>query len=262
MQESRWPVIIFSRILAFGRSFDVFSLSRFPAVPSRYLDTRDSTVDSVIITPSHGADVSARLVSGNGRDVTCGELPAFCAGVFLYAVRGLPSSEIEVEASDKIYRITKTLKNRKTSIILPKCKLLYANKRENVDEMETFVSSFSYKNRIFKLVECKYASHFSDANLRTLLRSSIEDSIDGVAAYSLQGSEATVKYILTDPSDASSLLNILLAVATAALSKGVFSPDLTVKYDGGKIRVTLWGDELAVSDEKMEIFTLTAPNIE
>ena len=239
----------------------MFSLPGFPTDTSRYLDTRDKSVDTVIITPSYKADVSANLVTGDGRETSEGELPAFCAGVFLYTKRGIPNEELEVESLGKIYRVIRDSKDGKIAVILPKCKVLYTSKKESVNEIEIFTSAYSYKNYIFKLAECENSRHFADTGLRTVLRNALGDSIDGVAAYSVEKNEASVKFLLAEPQNVGCRLYIFLAIATAVLSKHPCD-SLTVKYDGCRLCVKSHGGELAVFDETLEIFTLSLPDIE
>ena len=238
----------------------MFSLSRFPIDPSRYLDKRDTSVRTVIITPSHKADVCAHLVEREHQDTYPPELSAFCAGVFMYIVRGYPGDEIEVETKDEIYRVVRDIKTEKISIVLPKCNVLYTNKREKLDDIELLLSAFSYKNYIFKLTECKNICHFSDANLRTLLRSSLGDSIDGVAAYSVKETEAFIKILLLDEGERSSKIYILLAALTAAIAK-TSSQALTLTYDGGRVCVGFLHGNLLLSDEELKTFKLSAPDI-
>lgn len=239
----------------------MFSLPCFPREPSRYLDLRDSLSSTVIVTPSHTADVVAEPVPRDGKYMSSDEVTAFCAGAFLYNVRGLPSEEIEVETPGGVYRISRCSKTDKISIILPKCKVLYTKKKEIIDEIEIFVSAFSYKNYIFKVCECKNSAFFADANLRALLRSSIEDSIDGVAVYSIEKDEVLVKLLPSDMQSGSLRLYALLATATAALSRSS-SKCLTLTYGGGCVCVEIRHDEILLSDKTLRMFKLSAPDIE
>ena len=213
LREGRWPVIIFLRIFAFSGVFDVFSLPEFPRDPSLYLDKRNENVHTVIITPSYTADVSACCLSREGVGERFCEFAAYCAGVFMYELRGLPNDCLEVETSREINKVTREQKDEFTSIILPKCKVLYSNKRENVDDTELFVSAVSFRDRIFKLVTCTNAEHFSDVALRALLRSGIGDSIDGVAAYSMDDGGADIRYLLRESCSEFDVISAFLTVA-------------------------------------------------
>ena len=120
--------------------------------------------------------VSCISENGIARDY---DIVAYSAAQFLYNVRGLPNDCIEIETPEKIYSATKSEKDGKIAVKLPKCKVLCANKRENIDGIDLNVSLVSYKNRIYKLTRCAHAEHCSDSSLRTLLRSGLGDSIDG-----------------------------------------------------------------------------------
>jgi hypothetical protein len=138
--------------------------------------------------------------------------------------------------------------------------VLYTNKEEKLDNIRVISSVFSYKNYIFKLTECKNACHFSDANFRALLRTSIGDSIDGVAAYSVSDGEAFAKSLLSDEKKRGSWLYILLSVITAAIPKAQ-SQSLTLTYDGGQVAAGFSCGNLILSDKELKTFKLSAPDI-
>lgn len=226
---------------------------------SLYKDSRDDGVITLIITPSYVADVSVSCISDGGiaRDY---DIIAYSAAQFLYNVRGLPNDCIEIETPEKIYSATKSEKDGKVSVYLQKCKVLCAKRQENVDGIDLNVSLVSYKNRIYKLTRCAHAEHFSDSSLRTLLRSGLGDSIDGASAYSHNGDEVLVRYLLSEDASASDGLYVLLAVATAVFEGGGSTEALTVKSDNLTLSVGRCPNALSVCDEKCEIYTLNAPD--
>ena len=246
------------RIEAFSETVDVFSLSSLPSDPSQYLDRRDSSAGCVIITPSRLGDGFASCFSERGNIPP--EISAFCAGTFLYKVRGYPNEELEIETSDGIYRVVRDQKSGIISILLPKCKVLYTNKREMLNEAEVFTSAFSYKNYIFKLVECKNVIHFSDAVLRALSRLSLGDSIDGVAVYSVKDNEVVLKTLLASEKKRECKHYIILAALTAALPR-LSSGRGTLCCEGSTLDVSFSQGELLLSDKELKTFKLSAPDI-
>ena len=226
---------------------------------SSYIDRRDEKIKTLIITPSLVSDIAVNCISEKQitRDY---ETAAYAAARFLYNVRGLPSDSIEIETSEKIYSVTRNAKNKKTAILLPKCKVICANKAENVGVVDLNVSVFSYKNRIFKITKCARAEHFADSSLRALLRSGIGDSIDGVAAYSCFDGEVYARYLLAKSDSVSDALYLLLSVATAVFEKASVTDELKVKSDGFELSVNRCGEMLSVSDEKCDIYTLGMPD--
>ena len=120
---------------------------------------------------------------------------------------------------------------RKNTFFAQKCKQIYANKTENVDGVSILSSAYSFKNYIFKITECENADHFSDSSLRSYMRNSITDSIDGVAAYSVEKRTVKMRYHLLNSSDKSAALFSLIAVAT----------DVFSKYDFRKMTVIMSG---------------------
>ena len=261
LRKGWWPVIIFLRIFAHSHIFDVFSLSEFPKDPSVYLDERGKGVSTVIITPSYTADVAAYCISKGGTSDHLCELAAYCAGVFMHEFRGLPNDTLDVETSKKIYKVVRGQKDGKSSVILPKCKVLYSNKREIIDETELAVSAVSFKDRIFKLVECVDAKHFSDVSLRALLRSCLGDSVDGVAAYSVEEGGAFVRYLLLDGRDECGGIFVLLTVAHAIFAKSCGMESLTLRTNKDAVSVRRFDDGLAICDERREIYVLSARDL-
>jgi hypothetical protein len=213
----------------------------------------------VLITPSFTADVAVNRISDKMifRNF---ETVAYCAARFLYDVRGLPNDELEIETPEKIYTVTRDAKSGKIFVKLPKCKQLYTNKQENIDGIALNVSAVSCKDRIYKLTRCANAEHFAHSSLRTLLRSGLGDSIDGVAAYSLNGGDVQVRCILSGDESAVSYLFILLSVASAVFEKESSLDALTVKTNSLTILAVRCGEFISVCDEKCEIYTLVAPD--
>ena len=152
------------------------------------------------------------------------------------------------------------MKNGKITFNLPKCKQLYANKSEIVDGIQLKVSARSYKDRIFKLIRCADADHFADTSLRSVLRSGIEDSFDGVAAYSLRDCAVRVRYLLSSRGVLSDTIFILSAVATSVFEGDGRGDVLQVKTDNLSVTFRVSGDSLALCDDKSEVYTLFAPD--
>lgn len=214
---------------------------------------------TLVITPSTVADVKVNCLSR--KEISLGyEVMAYCAAQFLFTARGLPSDSVDIETPEKIYTVCKDLKSGKITFDLPKCKQLYANKSEIVDGIQLKVSARSYKDRIFKLIRCADAEHFADASLRSVLRSGIEDSFDGVAAYSLKEGALRVRYLLSARGALSDTIYILSAVATSVFEGEGRSDTLKVKTDNLSVTFRVSGDSLALCDDKSEVYTLFAPD--
>ena len=152
----------------------------------------------------------------------------------------------------KIKAAFKSRKTRKSEIVLPKCKQLYANKRENVDGIAINVTAWSFKSYIFKLTKCENAEFFSDVSLRSFLRNSLEDSVDGVVAYSRKRDEVKVNYLLLNSKDKLSEAYALLAVATEVLSECGNGKKMLFYFNDKKITVWQKGDFLVIPKEKCD----------
>ena len=234
-------------------------MKEFPKDKPSYSDKCDYKVETLIITPSFLADVAVNRLSDIGETRNY-EAMAYCAALFLYYVRGLPSDALEIETPEKIYTVTKEEKSGKISINLPKCKQIYTNKREKVDGMTLNVSARSYKNRIYKLVRCAHAEHFSDTSQRALLRSGIEDSIDGVIAYSKEVGAVKLRYVTAGKVCPSDALYVFSAVASAVFDEDFNEDKLTLKTDKLTLSAQRRGEHISLCDENYEIYTLFAPD--
>ena len=152
----------------------------------------------------------------------------------------------------KIKAAFKSRKTRKSEIVLQKCKQLYANKREIVDGIAINVTAWSFKNYIFKLTKCENAEFFSETSLRSFLRNSLEDSVDGVVAYSRKRDEVKVKYLLLNSKDKLSEAYALLAVATEVLSACENGKKILFYFNDKKALVRKNGDYLVLPKEEWD----------
>lgn len=154
----------------------------------------------------------------------------------------------------KIKVAFKSVKRDKNEIILPKCKRLYANKREIVDEMPISVTAWSFKSYIFKLTKCEDAKFFSDSALRSFLRNSLGDSVDGAAAYSYAMEGVRLKYLLLNPKDELSEAYIFLAAATQVFSEKANIKKTVIRLGDKEISVRQNEDFLVISKRECDFF--------
>ena len=143
----------------------------------------------------------------------------------------------------------KEKKSDKNEICLTKCKQIYTNKTETVDEIPILVSAWSFKNYIFKVTECKDAELFSDSSLKSFMRNSIADSIDGVAAYSLNKNKVKMRYKLLSSSDESAALYILDAVSTEIFSKCDSLKKIDLSAEKCESAIVSRGDEILILEK-------------
>lgn len=202
-ENGGWPVIIFSRIVFLGESFDVFSFNEKQEDITKFLDKRDKNVKAVFLYPSEKADVSIESYLSNGEKFYGYELSSIAASIFITEVRGLPLDEVSVETPCGIFEIKRVGSLLKYGIVLEKCKLIYTNKPVYVDEIEALVTAFSYKNNIYRATKCENLSLFDTNYLNSLLLSNGEGCIDGAIVYSQEGNNIDMRCCFIDerPSD-------------------------------------------------------------
>lgn len=207
------PAIIFSRICALSVTYDVFAVSNLPTDMSIYADSRDPSVRTAFLLPSRIADARVALYG----DASTPASLALAAGEFMVNVRGLPLSDVEIELSDKIYKVISDGKNGKCAVLVPKCKLIYANKDEKIDNVTICVSKIATCDGAVFVCECSDFSHFED-NLLLRVALELSDSTPyGAVAFSRCEGGISLKYRFTSPKTDAPLIAALAASRAAGL---------------------------------------------
>jgi hypothetical protein len=101
-------------------NFSVYPFLNPDGYPHSLEDEKDAC--PLILTPSLAWDVSVRLPPSYRADKTFYRLAALGAARFIFEVRGVPLSEIEVEVEGEIYKVARSENDGKIGIKLPKCK--------------------------------------------------------------------------------------------------------------------------------------------
>ena len=151
--------------------------------------------------------------------------------------------------TERNHPVFKDKKSDKSEIYLPKCKQIYTNKTETVDEIPILVSAWSFKNYIFKVTECKDAELFSDSSLKSFMRNSIVDSIDGVEAYSIDKGKVKLRCTLLNPHDENTELYAICAASTEIFSRHDLPKGIALSVGKRELIVKERGEEFLISDE-------------
>ena len=181
--ETRWPVIIFSRITVFGESFDVFPRREMPRDPLPYIDKRDASVDTVFLLPSTDADIFAESVRAEvtrGSDASL----SYATALFLLRVRGVPLGELTVKTPRGFYDVKSVKNDGKYGVLMSKCKQLYTKSANFADKTDVKVHTASLDSALYNIVECADSDMFSEEILHSLLLSRDGERISAAAAVS------------------------------------------------------------------------------
>ena len=189
----------------------------------------------VYVLPSVSADLRTHLAEDEG-DINSGKClrVAISSAVFLRRIRGLPLDEIDVECP--LGNITVFFKDKSNNpcIKAPKCKQLFSNKVEIVQNIE--IKSKIYDSDIgkIKLIQCHDTDTFSIDALKQLSCDSSQLSIAAVAAYSHTAD--SVNIIAYSPLfDISDLILYLAAAAERELFDEGYRGRLEVLVNGSRV---------------------------
>ena len=252
----RWPAIIFSRIKAFGETYDVFPRTEMPVYYEKYEDKRDKSATTIFLLPSENFD--AKIVCPAG--VKVGASAALAAAAFLIHTRGLPLSECLIETEEKTYRILQDKKG-KLKLTAPKCKQLFSNKPISIGMTEIFISAVTDDFGAMVLTKCYDSDMFSGVALHRmqLLVDEKTPQILGSVAYSLSGENIKAKACQT----LKKTIDMPLRLATAIASSLVLPPGMavTVTLNGVGFGFSVHGFGFAATPLDYSVFTLPLPDV-
>ena len=143
------------------------------------------------------------------------------SAMFLVVFRGLPLDMVEVEHGEKMSAVTFLDNNKKTSINLPKCKLLFEKTHKFAAGIEKNIEAISMENgNIIALsLRCNDADLFEESHLSSLLLS--DANTDFVLAYSKKGEQLSVKTFATKHIPDIDLLSALTAYESVGERKNI-----------------------------------------
>ena len=196
---------------------------------SNYIDTRCDRAYTVFIMPSFRYDISIEMFDCNCKKCTPSYGAILASAMFLVVFRGLPLDMVEVEHGEKMSAVTFLDNNKKISINLPKCKLLF-EKTHNFTvgiEKNIKVVSLEPENTIAVSLRCNDADLFEESHLSSLLLSDV--NTDFVLAYSKKDEQLSVKTFATKH-----IPDIDLLSALAAYKSGGERKKIIVTKEGGK----------------------------
>ena len=246
----RWPAIIFSRICALSRTYDVFAVSRLPREMSAFADLRDESISSVFLLPSICAD--ARVASDGESDMPS---LALAAATFLTSVRGLPLDETEIETDGGIFKVERDVSSGKYGILLPKCKVIFTNKEMIVDKMPIKTSVVRALGNRICVSECADYEHFDHSSLA---RIALECDAVGAVAYSRVSEGIVARHRLFDPTVGA----VGCAMAAArALGLGISISDVYLTLNGATFTLRDRRDGIFISCNDPRPMTFVAPDI-
>ena len=143
---------------------------------------KESTSVRVILRPSLSADVRIDVLDCFSSQRKRYTAPAMAAAIFMTEIRGLPLDQIDIETPSIILSVVK--KDRKLSIIAPKCKLMLSKHPVLACGEETLVTLVSddLDGKIYAVYECDSLASVDQTLLRALSFSSLGEPVAGAVA--------------------------------------------------------------------------------
>lgn len=247
--------VIFSRICALGRTYDLFPVSELPRDSEPYLDRRDSEVDTAFLLPCESADAEIVVV---GED-TPSASASLAAAMFLCLVRGLPLDETDILSRGKIYKVTYDEKNDEFCVLVQKCKLLLSNIAISVNGIPLSVDIIGYGDERLSVSECSDAEHFSVESLRRIYTELRSNGTSGALAFSISGTQALARGFFPY-STRERTLEIACAVASMPSARRA-GDLLKIQVGDTSLYCRQCGQSVAISGERIAPLTLAAPDI-
>ena len=255
--ETRWPVIIFSRIIALGEKIDVFPVLKMPDNPTAYIDVRDEGTDSVFLMPDTECDVFAHSAREDIMRLTDAPI-AYAAALFVLLVRGVPESEITVRTPSGVYVIKRVGNDGKYGILMPKCKILYTKTAIFADKTDLNARSVSLDGMLCNLLKCADAEMMSSALLRRILLSLDGERCVASVAVSENEEGLTAKAEMLNEKDPSRHLFAAAVAASFARRRN----DISVKLFENEFAFIGNDDNLYAVERNPVVFTFHAPDLD
>lgn len=208
-----------------------------------YIDRLDRESYTVFILPSLPCDLKIIMYNSECKRVPATWGAILAAAGFLVCFRGLPLSEVDIEADGKNSRVHFSDLDGKMSITLSKCKQLLEKTQIFSGNVEKTIKKLKIKSPPIELISTETCDTdiFDGEHLLGLLLA--EDGVDLALAYSVVGDGIRTKCRATGPIPDASLISALGAFASVG-ERGryhILSPEgkftLEATYDG--IRVSL-----------------------
>ena len=179
--------------------------------------------------PSFRYDISIEMFDCNCKKCPPSYGAILTSAMFLVVFRGLPLDMVEVEHGEKMSAVTFLDNNKKISINLPKCKLLFEKTHNFTVGIEKNIKAVSLEpeNIIAVSLRCNDAELFEESHLSSLLLSDV--NTDFVLAYSKKGEQLSVKTFA-----AKSIPDIDLLSALAAYESVGERKNIIVTKEGGR----------------------------
>ena len=208
-----------------------------------YIDRLDRESYTVFILPSLPCDLKIIMYNSECKRVPATWGAILAAAGFLVCFRGLPLSEVDIEANGENSRVRFSDLDGKMSITLPKCKQLLEKTQIFSGNVEKTIKKLKIKSPSVDLISAKTCDTdlFDGEHLLSLLLA--EGGVDLALAYSVEGNTIRTKFRAARPISDVALISALAAYASVG-ERGryrILSSEekitLEATYDG--IRVSL-----------------------